>query len=733
MLNSDSVARINGVGTEDPRTFLFGLFELDARTGELRRNGNRVKLQEQPFQVLTQLLEKPGTVVTRDELRDRLWPADTFVDFDHSLNAAIRRLRDALGDSAENPTFVETVARRGYRFLAPVKIGPVNGAIEIVPPPESAKPAGRPVHIWWVAAGVASIVLVLIGLKLGLLLGRNPPPLKVHVSQLTANPAEDRVRAAAISRDGKYLAFFDETGFYLRQIDTGETHPLALPAGLKVNSISWFPDSVHMVVAMAAPNWSSDLWEVSTLSGSARKIIDDGWAAAVSPNSKEIAFIKGNKMRQQVWLADADGGLPRRLVGEEGDFFGAIAWSPDGNMLAYTRGRFSYGFGVKGAIELLDVHGNRSGSPSVSKNWTFPGLDSPLAWASDGRLIFSLVEAPPHPPDSNLWFIQVNSHGQRLGLPLRLTEETGGVSSISATADGKRIVYVKGIPQPDVYVARLEGRNLLEPQRLTLDDRQDLPFEWTPDGKEVIFTSDRTGIFSIYKQGLDQTVPEVLVRASDSLVEPRLSPDGTQLLYLLYPRSGNPNSSSPLMRVPLAGGTPQKVLDANWISNHQCAHAPATVCLYSVVSEGKLTFFTFDPMKGKGSQVFELKDELPQLYNWSFSPDGTTLAIAKGKWGDEEPRIHLISLQGGAERWLTIAGYPGMASLDWAADSKSLWAPASGDDGNPLLNIDLQGHARVMWKPAKKTVGWAIPSRDGKSMALYVGSSTANAYMLERQ
>jgi len=88
------------------------VFELDLRAGELRRNGSKIRLQEQPFQILVTLLEHPGEVVTREELRSKLWPADTFVDFDHSLNAAIRRLRDALGDSADRPRFVETVARR---------------------------------------------------------------------------------------------------------------------------------------------------------------------------------------------------------------------------------------------------------------------------------------------------------------------------------------------------------------------------------------------------------------------------------------------------------------------------------------------------------------------------------------------------------------------------------------------------------------------------------------------
>ena len=95
----------------------FGVFELDLRSGELRKHGLRVRLQEQPFRLLEMLLERPGEVVTREELQKRLWPADTFVDFDHGLNKAINKIREALGDSAESPRFVETVSRRGYRFL----------------------------------------------------------------------------------------------------------------------------------------------------------------------------------------------------------------------------------------------------------------------------------------------------------------------------------------------------------------------------------------------------------------------------------------------------------------------------------------------------------------------------------------------------------------------------------------------------------------------------------------
>ena len=119
----------------------FGTFELDLQTGELRHAGQRVKLQEQPFQVLATLLEHPGKMVTREELRSKLWPEDTFVDFDHSLNAAIKRLRDALGESADAPVFIETLARRGYRFIAPV-----NGSSPVQAEPQSHRPRSETDH-----------------------------------------------------------------------------------------------------------------------------------------------------------------------------------------------------------------------------------------------------------------------------------------------------------------------------------------------------------------------------------------------------------------------------------------------------------------------------------------------------------------------------------------------------------------------------------------------------------
>ena len=105
---------------QSKRSYRFGLFQADLATRALLRQGVRVRLQDQPFQILTILLERTGEIVSREELRQRLWPADTYVEFDGSLNAALKKLRSALGDSADNPIFIETVPKRGYRFIAPV-------------------------------------------------------------------------------------------------------------------------------------------------------------------------------------------------------------------------------------------------------------------------------------------------------------------------------------------------------------------------------------------------------------------------------------------------------------------------------------------------------------------------------------------------------------------------------------------------------------------------------------
>src|SRR6201981_3373183 len=143
-----------------PAILRFGVFEVDVRAGELRKQGKRIKLQDQPFHVLTVLLQRPGEIVTREELRNQNWPPDTFVDFDNSLNTAINKLREALGDSADNPRFIETLPRRGYRFIAPVT--GVDGATRGTATGVPARPRSRKIIV------TVAVVLLAAGIAGGL-------------------------------------------------------------------------------------------------------------------------------------------------------------------------------------------------------------------------------------------------------------------------------------------------------------------------------------------------------------------------------------------------------------------------------------------------------------------------------------------------------------------------------------------------------------------------------------
>jgi DNA-binding winged helix-turn-helix (wHTH) protein len=178
----------SGLDSSTVRIVRFGLFEADLRARELRKRGVKVRLPDQPFQILQLLLERPGDVVTRDELRQRLWSADTFVDFDLSLNSAVRKLREALGDSAEHSTFIETLPRRGYRFIASVER---PSPVDIVAPADESVPSPRRTRarvLWGVA--------VLFVLPSGALIVRNSwtglgGPALPHIRSIAVLPLQN--------------------------------------------------------------------------------------------------------------------------------------------------------------------------------------------------------------------------------------------------------------------------------------------------------------------------------------------------------------------------------------------------------------------------------------------------------------------------------------------------------------------------------------------------------------
>ena len=757
------------------RAVRFSVFEVDLRAGELRRNGIKVKLQNQPFQILSMLLERPGEIITRDEMRARLWPAETFVDFDHGLNSAIRRLRDALGDSAETPTFVETLGGRGYRFIFPVErhTGGDNNAnsnpgrpvvVPITPsaPPEPASPPAVQVQRGWklrvalVLAGAIALVSAFLlsnpnsylsrtrlGTSARRLISKDRAVLPPAVTQrrLTANPADTPVANGVISPDGKYLAFTDGSGFYIRQVDGGETHAVPLPKGFEPLPESWFPDSVHLVVSVFHDLESKppSLWQISILGGTPRELAEQGAFARVSPDGSKIAFLRGPWDKQEIWLMGPDGNGARRIVDGGKDFFSAVAWETDAKRFAYVRTtnpgspeRFNK------QIEIFDLTSGRSEVILSEKR-----LGDQIVWMNAGRLIYTVYEPQPNQTDSNLWWVQVAATGRPTAPATRITNDRESIAGLSVAADGKRMALLRSSSQADVYLSESDrGKKAWStPRRLTLDQREDYPATWTPDGKAVVFLSDRDGPFRIFKQNITETQPELLVGGDDVVVmTPRSTPDGLSTLYLVTAKAGKSSADVRMMRVPVAGGPSHFVLEAPGIMNYQCARLPSTLCIFGQIEADSeyYKFFTFDPTGAKGDEILtkKVRKRDGPMNNWSLSPDGKYLVTSKAQTPFEAPVLRIFNLAENTEQYVPLPDIKLLMGMDWAPDGKSMWVGGymgrSGDGARSgLLNVSLNGSTKVALRGLNPGVLWAIPSPDGRRLALLGNTDSSNVWLLE--
>jgi len=723
-----------------PEVVRFGVYELDPRAGELRRGGVKIKIQEQPYQVLALLLERPGEVVSREELKRRLWPADTFVDFDHSLNAAIKRLRDVLSDSADNPRFVETLARRGYRFLAPVT-GAVPAAVVLPVKPIVVSSRGRNRARWIAAIVILAGACISVGFHIGNRAARAEVPSE---AKLTANSPDVPVYRAAISPDARLLAYTDPRGLFLREITREDSHQLWLPPGLKPFVVSWFPDGNHLLVGgVQADGEKPSLWNVSILGGPSRKISDETDSGAVSPDGSKIAAIRGNGNlnASELWLMNSDGSQSRKLLDIDG-YSNGPAWSPNGTRLAYMKASYWPGYQKKVQIETVDL-------ATLLTNIAFSDelIGGGLVWGRDGRLFFSRVEESSD-IKSDIWSLRIDERtGEARGNIVQLTNSPDWKPRPEVSADGKKLIFLRNNIAPTVYLAQVDVKNktLDQIERLTLDESVSRPYEWTPDGAALLYISNRDGEFHIFRQRLGAASPELLVDNHDNPNIMRLNPDGTQILYMSEASRAGRSGTSPaehtagfdrekvrIMTAPITGGVGKLVLEADGMNNFQCSRAPSTYCLFSKFTKDALTFVRFDSATGETKDFFAANDPGWQNYNWTLSPDGKTVALCKDGRVSLDTEIRLVPTEGSAERKIRLNEWVSISAIDWASDGRSFWASATlRGETHALVNIDLRGEIKPVLEGSKPYIGWGIQSRDGRHLAVWQATGGSNVWMLE--
>jgi len=610
------------------RIIRFSTFELNLETGELRQRGQKVKLQEQPFQVLAALLERPGEVVTREELRSRLWPTDTFVDFDHSLNAAIKRLRDALGESAERPIFVETLARRGYRFIGNVEI-----------PTATPSSRSRPWQRLFttrkgVLGGLTGCALALSFLYYGhsVRSKASHPAVSPVVTPVVTNVGPKYT--PSLSPDSQHLAFAWNGGagnhysIYVKLIGSEESLRLTKQASIDFNPV-WSPDGRYIAFWRILKG-ETGIYIIPALGGAERRVRkalweEQGFYEALgsagrlswSPDGKLLAFAdraSRNEPASSIFLLALDSQEVRRLTSPlgRGDF--DPAFSPDGQTLAFARrGTGIYTVPVLGGEEHRLISGGY--------NWG-------LAWTPDGRhIVFPDASWPVNA--GWLWKISV-----RGGEPER---QQFGQEGIEPSIRGNRLVYVRQIANINIW--RRKFNSLLSaspPERFISSTRMESGPQFSPDGRKIAFESTRSGYYEVWLCRSDGSGLIQLTHFNSVTGTPRWSPDGQQIAF---------DSAAP-------GNTDIFVIDSQGGAPRNLTSEPSSEVVPSWSRDGRWIYFA-SKRTGSG-QVWKMPPTggpaVQVTHQGGFaafeSPDGRFLYYAKGLG---VPGLWRIPTNGGEE------------------------------------------------------------------------------------
>jgi len=585
------------------RIVRFGIFEADLRAGELRKNGLKIKLRGQPFEVLAILLERPGEVVTREELQQRLWADGVFVDFDHSLNTAINKIREALSDSAENPRFVETLSRRGYRFIAPVEARdvevafvPVDGraSASVDPAEQSAQFSENQSLVAPVLASplspntqprssnrrkflaAAVLVLLLLGSFLLWWSLRRPTPLSQPLlTRLTSDTG--LTTDAVISPDGKLIAYASDRGgsnldIWVRQVSGGDPIQLTRdPADDHQPAFS--PDGGQIV--FRSEREGGGIYIISALGGDDRPLTSKGRNPRFSPAGDWIAYwvgpVAGYPLGAQagkIFLIPPTGGNPKQIDPPGILAAGCPIWSPDGSHLLFYGSDSSLlavwfptadwwvwplagGNAVKtGAFDVFAAQ---------NINLTLPGLiPAPAEWMDD-QVFFSAKAG-----DSvSLWQVSISPKNWRIMAPARRLTTGSGLDIRPSLAKTGLLVFSSLIANADIWslpVDASQGRVKGSPEQLTRDLALDYLPSMSADGKKLAFVSERSGNQDIWMKDLESGKESPLTESRANEISPRISPDGSLVSYAIRTRA-RPRVEEVYV-IPARGGLLQKLCDA---------------------------------------------------------------------------------------------------------------------------------------------------------------------------
>jgi Tol biopolymer transport system component/DNA-binding winged helix-turn-helix (wHTH) protein len=648
----------------------FDMFEADLRTGELWRSGRKLRIPNQSFRVLTLLVERAGQLVTREELRANLWPTGTYVEYDQSLNAAVNRLREVLRDSADKPRFIETLPRRGYRFIGAIlRDPPAREGLQsarpdtIAPIPIDSAVAGRRTALP-VAAGALIAMLVIAGVIFALV--RHPtsePPAPRAVVPFTSLPGQEE--APTFSPDGSHIAFAwngetgSDTQFDLYVKEIGSERLLRLTHHPSRQLIpAWSPDG-SSIAFVRVTEAESAIYSIPALGGPERRLVPDRVGVrpliriSWSSDGKWLAYpAYGRRGAQEIYLLSLETLQTQRLTPAP-DCADALepAFSPDGKQLALvcTSSHRVYALHVVGMLDgtmrpLASMMGDPQG----------------LAWSADaGRILF----ANDAGRGGELW--ELTLAGRLSQLPFG---ESGSAPAVAAR--GAHIAYVRGRNITDVWrfdltAAHPEG----SAKKLIYSTRAQGNPRYSQDGTHIAFQSNRSGSTEIWLTDGAGADPVRLTAFNGPFTdEPSWCSDGRRIAF------DSSASGIPAVYVEdITERLPRKITTSR---TDLTRPAWSQDCRWLFASDGKFRLYRF-PASGGPAELFTNR---PAYYPMAVGdriifgvtePTGVVLWSKPSSGGAESP----------------VANLPRLSYGDaWAANSTGLYYTDSSS-GQPAVNF----------------------------------------------
>ena len=651
-----------GVSEQGQAAIRFAPYELDLRAGVLRKDGIRVRCQEQPLQVLAALAERPGELVTREELRQRVWPKDTFVDFDHALNTAIKKIRAALNDDADAPRFIETVPRRGYRFLATVEARPASQAAPEQPVP--AQSAQSKHHLLRSIAGIAVAVLVILAFTWKLAPWHGETYTTPEFQRLTFNLPE--LGNARFTPDGASVVFSagwrpHKGNIYTQRLGASgsqrlDTNDSRLLAVSRQAELAVLAESSKSLQGVPEEDHPGTLARLPLEGGAPRELLPQIEDADWSPGG-QLAIVKRIAEKSRLEFP------PGKVLYETSGWIASPRFSPSGDSIAFLDHPVTPD--DRGSVAIVDLNGNKK---------TLSGFYESLrgmAW---------------NPRGDEVWFSAARSGVSRAlyavtlsGQERRVLSVAGGLSLRDISREGRALVSRDNETLGILFL----GAGVKEPRELSWKDWS-MVKGISSDGKQILFGEEGENSGLSYQVGMrptDGSAPVIL----GSGAAQSLSPDGKWALSIMPP----PNDQ--VLLLPTGAGSP-KTLERGSVERY--AHDGAAW----FPDAKQILFVGSEAGHGRRCYVQSVDGGKPRAFTpegmvrCSVSPSGRILALA------DDSQAFLYPTSSSSEPDKKFKFEQGEVLAGWTSDGKFLYLVQDLQTPPTITRFEIESGRRSFWK-----------------------------------